>query len=66
MPKKYGEVRRILRDAGWTPVRQAGSHETWKSADGKRSVIVSGRAAKMVPVGTLASMRRSTGLDGLR
>jgi predicted RNase H-like HicB family nuclease len=28
--KKFREVRKALRGAGWIKVRQAGSHETWE------------------------------------
>jgi predicted RNA binding protein YcfA (HicA-like mRNA interferase family) len=66
MPKKYREVRRRLRSAGWTLVRQAGSHETWQSADGVQTVTVSGTDSDTVPAGTLAAMRRATGLQDLR
>jgi predicted RNA binding protein YcfA (HicA-like mRNA interferase family) len=31
--KKYREVRKMLKAAGWTRVRQSGSHETWESAE---------------------------------
>jgi predicted RNA binding protein YcfA (HicA-like mRNA interferase family) len=31
---------KLLRDAGWTPVRTAGSHTMWQSADGTRSISV--------------------------
>jgi predicted RNA binding protein YcfA (HicA-like mRNA interferase family) len=66
VPKKFKDVRRILADNGWTKVRQSGSHETWRSADGTRSVTVAGKNADTVPVGTLVAMRRDTGLDELR
>lgn len=66
MPKKFKEVRRILRANGWTKVRQAGSHETWESADGKSAVTVAGKDSDTVRTGTLASIRRASGLDELR
>jgi predicted RNA binding protein YcfA (HicA-like mRNA interferase family) len=43
VPKKFKEVRRLLRANGWTKVRQAAPHETWQSADGNRVVIVGAR-----------------------
>jgi predicted RNA binding protein YcfA (HicA-like mRNA interferase family) len=64
--KKYREVRRALRKAGWAKVRQAGSHETWESADGARAVTVAGRDSDTVPPGTLAAIRRASGLENLR
>jgi predicted RNA binding protein YcfA (HicA-like mRNA interferase family) len=66
MPKKYREVRKRLRAAGWSRVRRSGSHETWRSPDGSRVVTVAGKDSDSVPSGTLAAMRRATGLDGLR
>ena len=38
--KKFREVRRALSEAGWTKVRQAGSHETWRSPAGAISITV--------------------------
>jgi len=64
--KKYKEVRKALRVEGWTRVRQTGSHEIWESADGKRTVTLAGKSSDTVPVGTLAAIRRVTGLRGLR
>jgi len=64
--KKYREVRSALKTANWSRVRQSGSHETWESSDGKSSVTVAGKDADTVPVGTLAAMRRATGLEHLR
>lgn len=55
-----------LTAQGWIKVRQAGSHETWKSADGARVVTVAGKDSDTVPVGTLAAIRRATGLKELR
>jgi predicted RNA binding protein YcfA (HicA-like mRNA interferase family) len=64
--KKFREVRKALRLEGWVRVRQAGSHETWESADRTRVVTVAGNDSDTVPVGTLAAIRRATGMDELR
>jgi predicted RNA binding protein YcfA (HicA-like mRNA interferase family) len=64
--KKFREVRRALRAEGWGKVRQAGSHETWESPDGSRAVTVAGKNSDTVPAGTLAAIRRATGLKDLR
>jgi predicted RNA binding protein YcfA (HicA-like mRNA interferase family) len=64
--KKFREVRKALRAEGWVKVRQAGSHETWESPDGDRAVTVAGKDSDTVPVGTLAAIRRATGLKDLR
>jgi predicted RNA binding protein YcfA (HicA-like mRNA interferase family) len=66
VPKKYREVRRRLQEEGWVPVRERGSHEVWRSPAGDRIVTVAGKDSDSVPVGTLAAMRRTTGLDDLR
>jgi predicted RNA binding protein YcfA (HicA-like mRNA interferase family) len=65
MPKTFGEVRRRLGDAGFEVVRQSGSHQAWRHVDGRR-VTVAGKDSKTVPAGTLASIRRATGLEDLR
>jgi predicted RNA binding protein YcfA (HicA-like mRNA interferase family) len=65
MAKKYREVRKALTTAGWTQVRQAGSHEIWQHPDG-RAVTVAGKNSDTVPSGTLAAIRRTTGLEHLR
>jgi predicted RNA binding protein YcfA (HicA-like mRNA interferase family) len=51
---------------GWTTVRQSGSRETWRSADGTRVVTVAGKDSDTVPVGTLGAIRRATGIEELR
>lgn len=47
-------------------IRQRGSHEIWTAPDAKRRVVVAGKPSDTVPVGTLASIRRATGLEELR
>jgi predicted RNA binding protein YcfA (HicA-like mRNA interferase family) len=64
--KKFREVHKVLRAEGWIKVRQAGSHETWENADATRVVTVAGKDSDTVPVGTLAAIRRATGIDELR
>lgn len=66
MPKKYREVRKALQVAGWSRSRKTGSHEIWISEDGGRVVTVAGKDSDTVPVGTLAAIRRATGLEHLR
>jgi predicted RNA binding protein YcfA (HicA-like mRNA interferase family) len=65
MAKRYRDVRKALMNADWTPVRQTGSHEIWRHTDG-RTVTVAGKNSDTVPVGTLAAIRRTTGLEHLR
>lgn len=60
------QVRAALMLAGWLRVSQRGSHEKWRSPDGRRTAIVFGKDSGTMPAGTLASIRRQTGLDHLR
>ena len=63
----YREVRRVMRDAGWSAIRVRGSHEVWTHPDGGQVVVPGGgKQGKEVPVGTLATIRRATGLKELR
>jgi predicted RNA binding protein YcfA (HicA-like mRNA interferase family) len=67
MAKKYRDVKRALRNAGWDLLRTAGSHEIWAHPDGKLVVIPGGGKDNLeVPVGTLAKIRKRTGLKELR
>jgi predicted RNA binding protein YcfA (HicA-like mRNA interferase family) len=67
VPKKYRDVRRILLDAGWRPVRMTGSHERWLHSDGRRLTLAGGgKDNREVQAGTLAALRRETGLEELR
>ncbi len=66
MAKSYREVRRELLKAGWRVVRQAGSHEIWAHQGRPERIVVAGRGGQTVPKGTLASIRRASGLEQLR
>jgi predicted RNA binding protein YcfA (HicA-like mRNA interferase family) len=66
MPKKYGEIRLALREAGWLVVRRRGSHEVWAHPDQEGRLVVAGKDSDTVPVGTLGSIRRASGLEYLR
>jgi predicted RNA binding protein YcfA (HicA-like mRNA interferase family) len=55
-----------LLDAGWRVVRQTGSHEVWARADHEARIVVAGKDSDTVPVGTLGSIRRASGLEHLR
>jgi predicted RNA binding protein YcfA (HicA-like mRNA interferase family) len=66
MPKKYRDVRRALEDAGWQVVRQRGSHEVWAHPDRQGRIVVAGKDSATVPVGTLGSIRRASGIEDLR
>jgi predicted RNA binding protein YcfA (HicA-like mRNA interferase family) len=59
-------VRKALIEAGWRVVRQAGSHEVWAHVDYEARIVVAGKDRDTVPVGTLGSIRRASGLEHLR
>jgi predicted RNA binding protein YcfA (HicA-like mRNA interferase family) len=67
MAKKYREVRKALREAGWSVIRVTGSHERWGHPDGRRATVAgTGKSNQDMPSGTLAQIRRATGLEELR
>jgi len=67
MAKKYREVRKALREAGWSMVRITGSHERWEHPDGRATTVAAGgKDNRDVPRSTLAGIRRQTGLENLR
>jgi predicted RNA binding protein YcfA (HicA-like mRNA interferase family) len=66
MAKKYREVRRLLLANGWSVVRQAGSHEIWAHPNREDRIVVAGKESDTVPVGTLGSIRRASGIEELR
>ncbi len=66
MPKKYREVRAALLADGWQVVRQRGSHEVWAHPDRDERIVVAGKSSDTVPVGTLGSIRKASGLENLR
>jgi predicted RNA binding protein YcfA (HicA-like mRNA interferase family) len=66
VPKKYREVRAALGEAGWEVLRQRGSHEVWGKPSEVTRIVVAGKNSDTVPAGTLASIRRASGLEELR
>lgn len=66
MPKKYREVRSALKEAGWEVLRKRGSHEVWGKPGETTRIVVAGKGSDTVPVGTLSSIRRASGLEHLR
>jgi predicted RNA binding protein YcfA (HicA-like mRNA interferase family) len=57
---------KALIAAGWNAVRQSGSHEVWAHPGHQVRIVVAGKDSDTVPVGTLSSIRRASGLDDLR
>lgn len=66
MPKKYRDIRTALVEAGWQVLRQRGSHEVWCKPGENVRIVVAGKDSDTVPVGTLSSIRRASGLEHLR
>jgi len=66
VPLTFKQLRAALASDGWELVRQRGSHETWRNNEENRTVTIAGKDSDTIPVGTLAAIRRSTGLDHLR
>jgi predicted RNA binding protein YcfA (HicA-like mRNA interferase family) len=53
---------RVLRRHGFALVAQSGSHQKWRHADGHQ-VIVPMHGSKPIPIGTLKSIIKGSGLD---
>ncbi len=67
MARKYRDVRRILRKNGWEIVRVSGSHERWRGPGGRSTTVpAGGRDNDEAAPGTLAAIRRDTGIEELR
>jgi predicted RNA binding protein YcfA (HicA-like mRNA interferase family) len=64
--KSYREVRQALAAAGWVVARQRGSHEVWIHPERRERIIVAGKPSDTVPVGTLSSIRKASGIRELR
>jgi predicted RNA binding protein YcfA (HicA-like mRNA interferase family) len=52
----------VLRRNGFVLVDQRGSHQKWRHPDG-RQVIVAQHGSKPIPIGTLKSIIKGSGLD---
>jgi predicted RNA binding protein YcfA (HicA-like mRNA interferase family) len=66
MAKKVREAITILEAHGWTQVRQRGDHRQFKHADSEAVVTVAGKRSDTIRAGTLAKIRRDTGIEELR
>ena len=66
MPKTVRQIEKALQAHGWTCVRIVGSHRQWTHPDNPNVVTVPGAPGKQVPVGTLSSIRRASGIRELR
>jgi len=59
---KVRQVLRVLAEDGWTIARQRGSHRILTHPAKPGTVTVAGNPSVDLPAGTLASIRRQSGL----
>jgi len=55
-----------LHEEGYVLVRQRGSHRQFRGPENGALVTVAGRPSATMKPGTLASIRRTTGIEDLR
>lgn len=61
---KASEVTEILQRYGFTLVSQRGSHQKWRHPDTGKQVIVPYHKGKQLPLGTLKSIIKGSGIPG--
>ncbi|MEO5328426.1 MAG: type II toxin-antitoxin system HicA family toxin [Magnetococcus sp. THC-1_WYH] len=61
MPKSSREIIKRLQEAGWYKVGQTGDHNHFKH-DGLPGKVTVAHPVKDMPIGTLKSIERQTGL----
>ncbi len=66
MAMRVREVVRALEANGWRQVRQKGSHRQFAHPERAEIVTVPGAPGKTLATGTLANIRRTSGLKELR
>jgi predicted RNA binding protein YcfA (HicA-like mRNA interferase family) len=66
VPKTVRQVERMLRAHGWALARVVGSHRQYVHPDNPHVVTVPGTRGREIAPGTLASIRRTTGIRELR
>jgi predicted RNA binding protein YcfA (HicA-like mRNA interferase family) len=64
--KKVREVVSALEAAGWSQVRQRGSHRTFAHPKRRNIITVAGKPGDDMKAGLLASIRRRSGIEDLR
>ncbi|MGD8340329.1 MAG: type II toxin-antitoxin system HicA family toxin [Gammaproteobacteria bacterium] len=63
---KVREVLRILRKEGWTEIARRGSHRQFRHPVKSGRVTVAGKPSDDLAPGTLKSILRQAGLEGIR
>ena len=66
VPKTVRDVITALQAAGWIQVRRNGSHRQFRHAESRWTITVAGKPSKTLAPGTLADIRRKSGLKELR
>jgi len=56
------EVARILASNGFALISQKGSHQKWRHAQTRKQVIVPVHSGAILPIGTLRSIQKGSGL----
>jgi predicted RNA binding protein YcfA (HicA-like mRNA interferase family) len=64
--KKVQEVISILEAQGWRQLRERGSHRHFKHPLHPLLVTVAGKPSDTIRAGTLADIRRKSGIEELR
>jgi predicted RNA binding protein YcfA (HicA-like mRNA interferase family) len=64
--KKVHEAIAILEANGWRQVRERGSHRQFKHPDMAPVVTVTGKRSDTMRPGTLANIRRKSGIEEMR
>jgi len=62
MPRKVGEVIKMLEADGWVLNRTRGSHRVYVHPDKPGIVVVPGKLSKDLPLGTERSILKQAGL----
>jgi predicted RNA binding protein YcfA (HicA-like mRNA interferase family) len=56
------QVIAVLRRHGFEMVAKRGSHEKWRHPESRRQVIVPDHRGKVLPIGTLRSIMKGSGI----
>ena len=63
MTMKVKEVIDLLEENGWRCVRIRGSHRIFVKEDARRPIVVPNKLSNNLPIGTLKSILRESGLE---